>query len=93
MTENLDIHALLFGFLLLGWLVVRLVTQYLFRIEHKPRTWAHRVCFVVYRAACSLSRFFHRFQPYGWLTDLPYNLLPLPLCRIGMALMREVRHD
>ena len=89
MSINLDIHAVVVGLLLIGWLVVRLVTEYLFRIEHKPRMWVHQVCFVVYRAGCKVSRFFHRFQPNGWLSELPYKLMPLPLCRIAMDMMQE----
>ena len=45
---SLDVHALVVVFLLLVWLLVRLVTEYLFRIEHRPRTWVHQICFVVY---------------------------------------------
>lgn len=78
-----DVRILIAAVLLLGWLAVRLLTEYLFQIEHKPRTWVHRTCFVVYRRACWLSRSLNRWSVPAWLVELPYTLLPLPLCRIG----------
>lgn len=78
-----DLHIQIAAFLLLGWLAVRQITQYLFLVERKPRSWVHQACFVVYRRACWLSRFLNLWRAPAWLVELPYTLLPLPLCRIG----------
>lgn len=86
---SLDIHFQIVAVLVVGWLVVRLLTEYLFRIEHRPRTWVHRLCFVVYRTAVALSRQLNRIEPHAWFVEIPYMLLPLPLCRIGYEIMQE----
>lgn len=86
---SLDIHLQIVAVLLLGWLVVRLLTEYLFRIEHSPRTWVHRLCFVVYRTAIALSGLLNRIEPHAWFVEIPYKLLPLPLCRIGFQMMQD----
>ena len=96
---SLDIHFQIVLFLLFGWLLVHLLTEYLFRIEHAPRTWVHRACFLIYRPALRLEDYLHTTWLWhcrtAWLCELPLKLLPLPLCRIAMDIMQEseVHHD
>lgn len=88
-SDLFDVYALIAVLVLLGWLLLRRLTDYLFRIEHQPRTWVHLACFAVYRTAARVVRLLRRWDDAPeWLRELPYTLLPLPLCRIGHEVWR-----
>lgn len=86
---SLDIHFQIAAVLVVGWLLVRFLTEYLFRVEHRPRTWVHYLCFVVYRMAVALSQRLNRIELLARYVEIPYKLLPLPLCRIGYQIMQD----